>query len=93
MQAYECVSGGQLASLKRAERPGREPGPGEVRVRVRAVSLNYRDLMVLAGAYPQASDKPLIPACDSAGEVMSVGAGVTTFKAGDRVANTYFAAW
>ena len=93
MQAYEYVSGGQLAGLKRAERPSREPGPGEVRVRVRAVSLNYRDLMALAGAYPQASDKPLIPACDSAGEVMSVGAGVTTFKAGDRVANTYFGAW
>ena len=35
----------------------------------------------------------LIPACDSAGEVMSVGVGVTTFKAGDRVANTYFGAW
>jgi len=49
--------------------------------------------MALAGAYPQASDHALIPVCDSAGEVMSVGAGVTTFKAGDRAANTYFGAW
>jgi len=93
MQAYEFVSGGQLAGLKRAERHSREPGPGEVRVGVRAVSLNYRDLMALAGTYPGAPDKPLIPACDSAGEVISVGVGVTTFKAGDRVANTYFGAW
>jgi NADPH:quinone reductase-like Zn-dependent oxidoreductase len=66
-----------------------QPGPNEVLVRVRAVSLNYRDLMVLDGTYPWPGHLGVIPVSDGAGEVVAVGAGTERFTVGDRVANTY----
>src|SRR5690606_39764474 len=60
--------------------------PGEVLIRVRACSINYRDFAVAAGKYFGGALKaPAVPLSDGAGEVVSVGAGVTRFKAGDRV--------
>jgi NADPH:quinone reductase-like Zn-dependent oxidoreductase len=64
-----------------------------VQIRVHAVSLNYRDLMIARGDYPISSDKPLIALADGAGEVIAVGAQVTRFRVGDRVAATYFTDW
>ena len=68
------------------ERPTPAPGPGEVLVGVRAVSLNYRDLMVVKGLYNPKMKLPRIPCSDGAGEVVTVGADVTLWKPGDRVA-------
>lgn len=80
--------------LARAERPKPEPGPGQVLVRVRACSMNFRDPAVLTGNYFGGSVKrDTIPLSDGAGEVESVGAGVTEFKPGDRVAGTFFQTW
>jgi NADPH:quinone reductase-like Zn-dependent oxidoreductase len=92
-KAYEFMHGQGIGNLRRVTRPVRAPGPGEIRVAVRAVSLNYRDLMAVNGIYPQKVEGSLIPASDCAGEVIAVGEGVTDFRPGDRVANTFFHSW
>ena len=70
-----------------------EPGAGEVLVAIKAVSLNYRDLAVVTGRYPRNAAEPTIIASDGAGEVIAVGDGVTVFRAGDRVAGSFFQKW
>lgn len=70
-----------------------EPGPGEVLVRVRAVSLNYRDLMLVQGRYDPRVQKPRVPCSDGAGEVAAVGVGVSGFQQGDRVVAPFFLQW
>jgi len=69
------------------------PGPGQVAVDIKAVSLNFRDLAVVTGRYPRKVSGPTVIASDGAGEVVAVGDGVTTFKAGDRVAGSFFQSW
>ncbi|EME5141369.1 zinc-dependent alcohol dehydrogenase family protein [Pseudomonas aeruginosa] len=93
MHAYQLIAGQGVSSLRRIETTLREPGPHEVRVRIRAVSLNYRDLMVAHGNYVQVSGEPVVPVGDGAGDVVAVGSAVTRFRAGDRVINTFFPAW
>lgn len=93
MRAVEFTHGKGIDGLNEVERASRDPGAGEVRVAVRAVSLNYRDLMGVKGIYPQAVPHPVIAASDCAGEVTAVGTGVSAFKRGDRVANTFFHGW
>ena len=70
-----------------------QPGPGEVRVRVNAVALNYRDKMVIEGMMPIPLSFPFTPASDMAGVVDSIGEGVTRFQPGDRVISTFFPEW
>src|SRR5580704_10371632 len=70
-----------------------EPGAGEVLVAIKAVSLNYRDLAVVTGRYPRNAAEPTIIASDGAGQVIAVGDGVTAFRAGDRVAGSFFQKW
>lgn len=66
-----------------------EPGHGEVRVRTEAVSLNYRDKLVLESGMGLPLDYPFVPASDMAGVVEAVGPGVSRFKAGDKVISTF----
>lgn len=73
--------------------PVSRPSNHEVLVRVRAASLNRRDVYLLKGQYPMPPRPSLVPLSDGAGEVVAVGAGVTRFKAGDRVAATFFQRW
>ena len=70
-----------------------QPGPGQVVVRVRAASLNRRDLMLLEGSYPLPALPGVVPLSDGVGEVIAVGAGVTRVAIGDRVTATYFLHW
>ncbi len=75
------------------ERPAPEPGHGEILVRVRATSLNYRDLLIARGAYRRGAQANVIPLSDGAGDVVAVGPAVTRFKVGDRVAGAFFPDW
>jgi NADPH:quinone reductase-like Zn-dependent oxidoreductase len=93
MRAYRIHEANGPGSLKLDELPEPEAGPGRVVVRVRAASLNYRDLLVIKGLYSRNLPLPLIPLSDGAGEVAEVGPGVTRFKPGDRVAGCFFSNW
>jgi NADPH:quinone reductase-like Zn-dependent oxidoreductase len=92
MRAWQISKFG-IDSLELAERPVPHPGPGEVLVAVRAVSLNFRDLMMVKGLYNPKMQLPRIPCSDGAGEVVEVGPGVTMWKKGDRVAGIFMQNW
>jgi NADPH:quinone reductase-like Zn-dependent oxidoreductase len=93
MKVYEIQGGFGLDSLRVAERPQPRPGPGEVLVKVRAVALNYRDLLVVKGVYNPKMNLPRIPTSDGAGEVVETGQGVTRVKVGSRVAGLFMPLW
>jgi NADPH:quinone reductase-like Zn-dependent oxidoreductase len=92
MRAWQISAFG-IDSLELAKRPDRQPGPCEVQVKIRAVSFNYRDLMIVKGLYNPKLQLPRIPCSDGAGEVTAVGEGVTEWKAGDRVAGIFMQNW
>jgi NADPH:quinone reductase-like Zn-dependent oxidoreductase len=92
MKAFQLQKFG-LDSLALVEAPMPKPGAGQVCVRMRAASLNYRDLLIAKGAYNPKLRLPLVPLSDGAGEVAEAGAGVTRFKTGARVAGTFFQKW
>jgi NADPH:quinone reductase-like Zn-dependent oxidoreductase len=70
------------------------PGPGEVAVRVRACSINYRDQIIPLGLYMgKPVDQDTVPLSDGAGEIVAVGEGVTALSPGDRVAGIFFQDW
>jgi len=93
MQAYRLHFGRGLDSLERVELPAPTLSPQGVRLRLRAVALNYRDLMIAEGSYPLASPDLLVPCSDGAGEVVEVGPEVTRFRPGDRVMPAFFTGW
>lgn len=82
-----------IDSLEFASRPDPSPGSGEVAVRIRAASFNYRDLMMIKGFYNPKLQFPRIPCSDGAGEVVAVGEGVTQWQPGDRVAGIFMQNW
>lgn len=79
--------------LRLMDAPVRQPGANEVLVRVRATSLNRRDVMIVQGQYPIRRQDPVVPLSDGAGEIAAVGPGVTRFEVGDRVATVFFQNW
>lgn len=92
MKAYEIREFG-IDALTAVERPVPKPGHGQALVKVRAVSLNYRDLLVIKGLYSRNLPLPLVPFSDGAGEVVETGDGVTRVKPGDRVAGIFMQKW
>ncbi len=83
-----------LDHLKIEDLPVPEPGPGEVLVRLRAASLNYRDTLTAVGGYGSRQKlERLIPLSDGAGEVVEVGPGVTSWRNGDRVIGCLMPNW
>lgn len=87
MRAYVIPKDSKsIDSMRLVERPDPVPGPGRVAIDICAVSLNYRDIMIIEGHYfGRTAPRELIPGSDLAGTVAAVGEGVTQFKVGDRV--------
>ena len=93
MKTWRVAPGAQIEGLKLADESPVPIGPGLVRVKVRAASLNFRDLAIVQGWYPAATRDPLIPGSDAVGQVVETGPGVVTLKPGDRVATCFFPDW
>jgi len=94
MQTYRVNPGAGIDGLRLETTDIPSPGPYEVLVRVKAVSLNSRELMIiLHNRYPLPVKQNGIPVSDGAGEVIAVGAGVTRVRVGDRVAAALFPDW
>lgn len=94
MKCYVIPEPRGIDSLTLVERPDPVPGPRQVLVRVRATSLNYRDLLTIEAKYARSAPKAdLIPLSDGAGEVVSIGPHVTRVKVGDRVAGCFMQRW
>jgi NADPH:quinone reductase-like Zn-dependent oxidoreductase len=93
MKVYEIRDHFGLDALTLTERPQPAPGPHEVLVRIKAASLNYRDLMVVKGQYNPKMPLPRIPCSDAAGEVAAIGSDVTRVKVGQRVAAIFMQKW
>jgi NADPH:quinone reductase-like Zn-dependent oxidoreductase len=92
MKAMHVRAPGGLDRLEAVELPDPgEPGPGEVRVRIEASSLNYHDYRVVTGATGPQDRR--IPLADGAGVVESAGSGVSELKAGDAVVSLFFPQW
>ena len=94
IRQWQFAPKGDAVELALREVAAPTPAAGEVAVRVRAVSLNRRDLMMVAGQYGRGGTQPnTVPLSDGAGEVIAVGSSVTRFKVGDRVAGIFFEDW
>jgi NADPH:quinone reductase-like Zn-dependent oxidoreductase len=92
VKAYEIPQFG-IDSLTLTERDSPEPGPGQVKIRMKAWSLNYRDLLVIEGRYNPRLKMPMVPFSDGCGEVVAAGEGVTRCVPGDRVAGIFMQSW
>lgn len=93
MQSYSIQRGAGIQGLERRSQPRAPLGPNDVRVGMRAVALNYRDLLVARAEYMNGGGEPLIPCSDGAGEVLALGAEVTRLRVGDRVAAAFYPSW
>jgi NADPH:quinone reductase-like Zn-dependent oxidoreductase len=91
--AYRLDPSRGLDGLGVRAQPRPTPGPGQVLVRVRAASLNRRDLMLMDGTYPLPATPGVVPLSDGVGDVVAVGPGVVRAAVGDRVTGTYFRRW
>ena len=92
-KAAHITPGGGIESLAWGQRRVSDPGEHEVRIRVRAVSLNYRDLVIASGHYPLTHAHAVVPVSDGAGTVEAVGAGVMRVRPGDRVSANFVRDW
>jgi NADPH:quinone reductase-like Zn-dependent oxidoreductase len=94
MRVFQIEGDWGMDNLRLGVRPEPQAGPGQVVVRMKASSLNYRDLVVPGRGYGSHSGTlPLIPVSDGVGEVVATGSGVTRVAVGDRVCPTYFQRW
>lgn len=91
MKAMRLGKPANLENLRLEDCEAPAPGPGEITVRIRAASLNFRDNLVVNGFFP--APDGVIPLSDGAGEVAATGAGVTQFKPGDFVVSVFHTAW
>ncbi len=90
---YQLIRGESGFKLTVKEAPVAPPKDHQILIRMRAASLNRRDIMVKKGLYPTGRPDWLVPLSDGAGEILAIGNGVQRFKVGDRVAPTFFQDW
>jgi len=91
MKAMSLHHPASLDNLKLVDAAAPPPGPGEIKVRIRGASLNFRDGLVVNGFFP--TKDGIIPLSDGAGEVIAVGDGVSEFAVGDTVVSTFHPKW
>ena len=92
MKIWQVARDWSIDGMELVEQPDPAPGPGQVVVRIRAASLNYRDLLTIQGK-GGVNKLPLIPCSDGAGEVTAIGESVTRTAVGDRVCPMFFQSW
>ncbi|HMN73912.1 MAG TPA: NAD(P)-dependent alcohol dehydrogenase, partial [Rhodoblastus sp.] len=92
MRAWEVQGEWDVDHLAMVDKPPAQPGAGEVLLRMRAASVNYRDLLTVQGM-GGTRRLPLIPFSDGAGEVAAIGEGVSRVKIGDKVCPMFFEGW
>ncbi|REK07464.1 MAG: NAD(P)-dependent alcohol dehydrogenase [Planctomycetota bacterium] len=92
MKAYEIQAFG-FENIKLVDHPQPKPGPGEVLLKMRTWSLNFRDLMMAQGQYNPKLKMPVVPLSDGVGEVVELGPGVSSVAQGDRVAGCFMPGW
>ena len=93
MKAYELVPGKGFESLHLVDRASRALDAHEVRVKINAAAINFRDLMISGGDYGITEAKAVVPLSDGAGEVIEVGAAVSRFNIGDLVIPGFWPQW
>ena len=93
MQVWEVHPRQGAEALQLTDRPIPSLSPGQVLLKMKAASLNYRDLLTVRRAHTSPQKPPFIPFSDGVGEVVAVGEGVTRVKIGDRVAGIFMQAW
>lgn len=93
MKAFALQGSFGLDALRPMDLPDPKPGPGQIVLRMKAASLNFRDLLMAKGLYNPKLPLPLVPLSDGVGEVIGVGEGVTRVKAGDRVCPIFHQRW
>jgi NADPH2:quinone reductase len=86
MRAVLCEAWGGPENLVVKEIPDLTPKPGEVVIKIRAAGVNFPDVLIIQKKYQVQPELPFSPGAELAGDVLSVGEGVTTLKVGDRVA-------
>lgn len=91
MKAIRLRHPASYDNLRLEDLPAPPPGPGEISVRIRAASLNFRDMLVAKGVFPTFDG--IVPLSDGAGEVTAVGPGVSEFAIGDAVVSTFHPNW
>lgn len=93
MRRYRIRPGAGPEGLEIEDIPTPSPGRGQVLVRMRAASLNFRDIMIARGQYPGGIGSAIVPLSDGAGEVVALGEGCSRFVSGDRVAGIFMQSW
>jgi NADPH:quinone reductase-like Zn-dependent oxidoreductase len=93
MKAIVLQSAFGIENLQVVDRPEPKPGFGQVVLKMKAWSLNYRDLLMVKGLYNPKLKFPFVPLSDGVGEVIAIGDGVTRVKVGDRVAGCFMQRW
>lgn len=93
MKAYQIGAQTGLDSLTATTRPDPQAGPGEAVLKVRLIGLNNRDVQVMGGGYGPKKPEERVPLSEGVGEVIAIGAGVTTVKVGDRAIFAHFTNW
>lgn len=93
MRVWELTEPTGAAGLSLVERAEPVAGPGEVVLRVEAVSLNYRDLLMIRGRYQKHTPAGMVPCSDASGTIAAVGEGVRGVNIGDRVTSVFSPAW
>jgi NADPH:quinone reductase-like Zn-dependent oxidoreductase len=93
LKCYEIQGPNGVDGLALVDKPVPKPGAGEVLVRLKAATLNYRDLLTIKGGYGSRQKFPLVPVSDGAGVIETIGADVRGFATGDRVIGSFFQSW